>query len=210
MTMDALQLLFEQYGLALVFGAVLLEQVGPPIPSGPLLIVAGALSFEGRVSLLAVSGVAWAASMIGKIALFALGRHYGRRTMQTLCRFAVTPNANIGKADRHFERWGATLLIVAEFLPGIRTLAPSLAGIERLRPGRFLIYSAIGAALWTAVYVGIGRLFHEQIGGVLALVEQFGKVAIGVILGVAVLYFAVRWWRRHRSAKGSEAQTNAP
>ena len=203
--MDMLRLLFEQYGLLLVFGAVLLEQVGPPIPSGPLLIVAGALSFEGRVSVLAVSGVAWAASMIGKTALFALGRNYGRQTMETLCRFAVTPNTNIGKADRHFERWGATLLIVAEFIPGIRTLAPSVAGAERLRPSRFLIYSAAGAALWTAVYLGIGRLFHEQIGSALALVEQFGKVAIGVIAGVVVFYFVVRWWRRRRSVKASAA-----
>jgi len=66
--MDTLGRLFEEYGLPLVFGAVFLEQMGPPIPSGPLLIVAGALAKDGRVSVLSVAGIAWVACMLGKIA----------------------------------------------------------------------------------------------------------------------------------------------
>ena len=200
--MDLLGTLFEKYGLLLAFGAVLLEQMGPPLPSGPLLMVAGALATEGRVSAWSLAGVAWGASMLGKIALYVVGRRYGRQVMGALCRLAVTPNSKIDKTDRRFERWGAALLIFAEFIPGVRTLAPSLAGAEKLSPTSFLLYSAVGAALWTALYLGIGLVFSEQIDEVLVLVERSGKVAVVVIV-IAIAYFAVRWWRRRKSLKAS-------
>ena len=203
--MDTLRALFEEYGLLLVFAAVFTEQMGPPLPSGPLMVIAGALASEGRLAAWPVAAVAWGAGMLGKVVLYVVGGHYGRQAMQSLCRVAVTPNSSIGKADRHFERWGAPLLIVAEFIPGVRTLAPSLAGAEKVGVVPFLLYSALGAALWTLLYLGIGLVFREQIDRVLAYLEQTGKVAL-VLAAVAIaVYFAVRWWRRRRSLKASDA-----
>jgi len=72
--METLRTLFEQYGLLLVFGAVFVEQVGPPLPSGPLLVVAGALATEGHLSAWLVAAVAWGAGMLGKVALCIVGR----------------------------------------------------------------------------------------------------------------------------------------
>jgi membrane protein DedA with SNARE-associated domain len=199
--MGTLGELFEEYGLLLVFGAVSVEQLGPPLPSGPVLMIAGALANEGRVSALSVAGVAWVAGMLGKVVLYVVGGRYGRKAMGALCKFAVTPNSSIGKADKHFERWGAALLIVAEFIPGIRTLAPSLAGAEKIPPTQFLLYSALGAALWTGLYLGIGIVFRQQIGEALAFLERSGKVAIVVIAAAIAAYFVVKWWRRRRSVK---------
>lgn len=201
--MDYLRSLFEEYGLLLVFGAVLMEQTGPPLPSGPLLIVAGALVDAGPISAWSIAAVAWIASMLGKIALYVIGVRYGKRAMSALCRMAVTPNATMDKTDRRFERWGPALLIVAEFIPGVRTLAPSVAGAEKLSPMLFLLYSALGAALWTGLYLGIGLVFREQIDRALALVEKSGKIAIVVIAAAIAVYFVVRWWRRRSSAKAS-------
>ncbi len=201
--MDWLGALFEQYGLPLVFAAVFLEQLGPPIPSGPLLIVAGALANDGKVSLLSVAGVAWVACMLGKIALYVIGGHYGKRAMNAVCRFSVLPVTSIGKADGRFERWGAALLLFAEFIPGVRTLAPSIAGAEKLGLTPFLLYSALGAALWTGVYLGTGFIFRKQIDRGLALVEESGKIAIAAIAVALALYFAFKWWRRRRSLQPS-------
>jgi membrane protein DedA with SNARE-associated domain len=198
-----LSALFEKYGLLLVFGAVFVEQMGPPLPSGPLLIVAGALANEGRVSTAAIAGITWGSSMLGKVILYVVGGRYGRQAMSALCRVAVTPNTSIGKADRHFERWGAVLLIVAEFIPGVRTLAPSLAGAEKLSATSFLLYSALGAALWTAVYLGLGLVFSKEIDRVLDVVAQSGRAAIAAIAAAIAVYFAVKWWRRRRSIKAS-------
>ena len=180
-----------------------MEQMGPPLPSGPLLIVAGALANEGRVSTAAIAGITWGSSMLGKVILYVVGGRYGRQAMSALCRVAVTPNTSIGKADRHFERWGAVLLIVAEFIPGVRTLAPSLAGAEKLSATSFLLYSALGAALWTAVYLGLGLVFSKEIDRVLDVVAQSGRAAIAAIAAAIAVYFAVKWWRRRRSIKAS-------
>jgi membrane protein DedA with SNARE-associated domain len=201
--MATLGSLLEDYGLLLVFGAVFLEQIGPPLPSGPLLIVAGALANEARVSALSIAGIGWAAGMVGKVVLYVVGGRYGRQAMGALCRLAVTPNSSIGKTDRHFERWGPALLIIAEFIPGVRTLAPSVAGAEKLAPIPFLLYSALGSALWTALYLGIGLVFSKEIERVLVVVERSGKVAIVVIAVAIAVYFAVRWWRRRSSVKAS-------
>lgn len=194
--MELLGPLFQEYGALLVFVAVLVEQIGPPLPSGPLLIVAGALTNPDWVAALSIAGVAWGAGMLGKVGLYVVGGHYGRRAMQALCRLAVTPNSSIAKANVHFERWGAPLLVLAEFIPGIRTLAPSVAGAEKIAPTALLLYSALGAALWTALYLGIGLVFRSQVGWVLNLVEQFGKVAILLSGAALTVYFAVKWWRR--------------
>lgn len=199
--MGTLGTLFAEYGALLVFLAVLLEQIGPPLPSGPLLMVAGALVDPGAG--LWIGAVAWVAAMLGKVALYVVGERYGTRAKQVLCKFAVAPDSSIARADTHFERWGPPLLIVAEFIPGIRTLAPSLAGAEKLAPTPFLIYSALGATLWTGLYLGLGLLFRNQIGRALEMVERSGKVAVVAIAVAGAVYFAVKWWRRRRSVKSS-------
>lgn len=201
--MELLGALFEQYGLALVFAAVLVEQLGPPLPSGPLLIFAGALPNQGQVPTLAIAAVAWIACMLGQAVLYVVGVHYGRQAMDALCRLAVTPNFKIGRADKHFERWGGSLLILAEFIPGFRTLAPSLAGAQKLSVTPFLLYAALGSALWTAVYLGIGLVFQSQIARVLVLVEKSGGVAIVLIVAAIAVYFGARWRRRRSSVKAS-------
>jgi membrane protein DedA with SNARE-associated domain len=201
--MDRLAGLFADYGLPLVFASVFLEQMGPPIPSGPLLIVAGALATDGRVSALLVLGVAWLACMLGKTVLYFVGRHFGKHALDKLCRWSMSPVTSVGKASNKFERWGPPLLILAEFIPGVRTLAPTLAGAERLRPMAFLAYGALGSALWTGLYLGVGLVFHRQVGRVLAILEQYGKAAVIAIAAAVALYFAIRWWRRRMSLKAT-------
>src|SRR6266508_4499378 len=80
--------LIAQYGLALVFANVLLEQ---PIPAVPALVVAGAFSAEGEFSPLAAFGVAFVACMMGDALWYLAGRRYGRRVMKLLCRLSLPP-----------------------------------------------------------------------------------------------------------------------
>jgi membrane protein DedA with SNARE-associated domain len=201
--MDALATLFAEYGLPLVFGAVFVEQLGPPIPSGPLLLVAGALAHDGRVSLPLIAGVAWIACMLGSIVLYIIGGRYGHEALDALCSFSMSPNTKANKTERRFERWGPAVLIVAALIPGVRTLAPSLAGAEKLRPATFLFYSALGAALWAALYLGIGLVFRSEIERILKFLERSGKVALVALAAAIAAYLIFKWWRRRRSLKMS-------
>src|SRR5260221_14225223 len=98
--------LVAEYGLALVFANVLLEQLGLPIPAVPTLIVAGALAAEGELSPLAVFGLPFVACMIGEAVWFLAGRRYGRRVMEFLFRVTLSPHSCVLQKVYRFDRWG--------------------------------------------------------------------------------------------------------
>jgi hypothetical protein len=147
--MELLASLFEKYGLLLVFGAVFVEQVGPPLPSGPLLIIAGALAREGQVSTVAITAISWGASMLGKGILYVVGRRYGRQAMAAPCAAWRWPRIPIQPAGRSApERWGAVLPDCRRVHSGhqnARALDSRRGG--HCRTPSFLFYSALGAAL---------------------------------------------------------------
>src|SRR5467141_1739405 len=154
--------LIAQYGLALVFANVLLEQLGLPIPAIPALVVAGALSAEGQFPPLAVFGVAFVACMMGDAAWYLAGRRYGRRVMKLLCRVSLSPDSCVRQTENRFGRWGRLTLVLAKFVPGLSTVARPLAGAMRLGLGSFELLNGLGSILWIVAAVGAGMLFHTQ------------------------------------------------
>jgi membrane protein DedA with SNARE-associated domain len=106
------------YGLPLIFGIVLLEQLGAPIPAIPVLIVAGALSVEQDLAAWQILLVAVAASVIADSLWYALGRFRGNRILKTLCRISLSPDSCVRQTESVFERWGMPSLLFAKFIPG--------------------------------------------------------------------------------------------
>ena len=193
--------LVAQYGLALVFLNVLIEQVGLPVPAVPALVLAGALAADGRLSALAVLGVALIASSIGDAAWYLAGRIYGTRVMKLLCRVSLSPDSCVRQTESQFERWGKLTLILGKFVPGLSTIAPPLAGVMRMGWPSFLVLNSIGVAIWAGAAVGAGMVFHAQVDYLIRRLEDLGVVAAS--LGGALLagYIALKWWERQRFYK---------
>jgi membrane protein DedA with SNARE-associated domain/rhodanese-related sulfurtransferase len=190
--------LIAEYGLALVFANVLLEQLGLPIPAVPVLVVAGALAAEGELSPLAVFGVAFVACMIGDAIWFLAGRRYGRRVMAFLCRVSLSPDSCVRQTEFRFERWGRLTLVLSKFIPGLSTIAPPLAGAMRLGWPSFLLLNGLGVVIWAGGAIGVGMAFHTQINEFIVRLEGLGTLAAeaaGVLLGG---YIALKWWERRR------------
>ena len=190
--------LVAEYGLALVFANVLLEQLGLPIPAVPTLIVAGALAAEGELSPLAVFGLAFVACMIGDAVWFLAGRRYGRRVMAFLCRVSLSPDSCVRQTEFRFERWGRLTLVLSKFIPGLSTIAPPLAGAMRLGWPSFLLLNSLGVVIWAGVAIGAGMAFHTEINEFIVRLEGLGTLAaeaLGVLLGG---YIALKWWERRR------------
>src|SRR6266850_3792602 len=190
--------LIAQYGLALVFANVLLEQLGMPIPAIPTLIVAGALAAEGELSPLAIFGVAFVACMIGDTLWYLAGRRYGRRVMTFLCRVSLSPDSCVRQTEFRFERWGRLTLVLSKFIPGLSTIAPPLAGAMRLGWPSFLLLNSLGVVIWAGVAIGAGMVFHAGIHELIGRLEGLGTLAaeaVGVLLGG---YIALKWWERRR------------
>src|SRR5687768_2067820 len=97
-------LLLAQWGLALVFLSVLLEQAGLPIPAPPILIGAGALAMEGTLDASTVMAAGLAACLVADHAWFAAGRRHGRRLLAGICRLSISPDTCVRKTDELITR----------------------------------------------------------------------------------------------------------
>src|SRR6266478_6324432 len=152
--------LVTQYGLALVFANVLIQQMGLPIPALPTLIVAGALAADGKFSASQIFAVALAACAISDATWYTAGRLYGRRVMKLLCQISLTPDSCVQHSEYQFHRWGRLTLVLAKFVPGLSMVMPSLAGTTRISFWSVALLDGLGAAIWLGVAIGSGMLFH--------------------------------------------------
>jgi len=196
--MSHLITLIEHYGLALVFVNVLLLQAGFPVPAYPTLIVTGALAARAPYTLAGLLATAVVASVIADIGWYLIGRRLGGRVLRTLCRISLSPDSCVRQTESIFTRWGARSLTVAKFVPGFASVATAMAGIVRLSPWRFLVFDAIGAALWSGVALALGYLFRDAVNDVLDVLSAMGRYGLMVIVSAFVIYVVVKWVQRQR------------
>src|SRR6266852_5920862 len=104
-----------QYGYAILFGVVFLEQAGLPVASVPVLLGVGALSAEGRFSFTSALLLALAASLPADIFWFELGRRRGYGVLRVLCRISLEPDTCVKRTTGAFRKHGPGTLIAAKF-----------------------------------------------------------------------------------------------
>ncbi|HET9469503.1 MAG TPA: VTT domain-containing protein, partial [Usitatibacter sp.] len=160
--MDPLALL-THWGILLVFGSVLLEHGGLPVPAAPFLVAAGALADAGAMNGEHVLLVALLACLIADHAWFLTGRRYGRRLLAGVCRLSLSPDTCVRKTDDLVARHGAALLLVAKFIPGISAVAVPTTAAMGLSYRRFLLFDALGCLAWAGAYVGGGMIFSREV-----------------------------------------------
>jgi membrane protein DedA with SNARE-associated domain/rhodanese-related sulfurtransferase len=190
--------LIELYGLAFVFVNVLALQAGVPFPAYPTLIVTGALAAGGHYSVAALLTTAVAASVVSDTGWYVAGRHFGGRVLRTLCRVSLSPDTCVRQTEGIFERWGAPSLAVAKFVPGFASVATAMAGAVRISAWRFVLFDAIGAALWSGVAIALGYVFSAAINDVIAVFDAMGHWGLWVIAAGFVAYIVFRWVQRQR------------
>jgi membrane protein DedA with SNARE-associated domain len=179
-----------QHGAFILFAVVLAEQIGLPLPALPFLIAAGALVGTGQMELGMAVGSAILAALVGDRLWFELGRRRGRRLLNRLGRVSLTLAACARRTEAFFGRYGAWLLIVAKFVPGLSATAPTLAGIVGLSLPQFLWYDSLGTMLWVASGITLGYAFSSEleqgVSAALHLGPAGGLVLLGSVSGYAV------------------------
>jgi membrane protein DedA with SNARE-associated domain/rhodanese-related sulfurtransferase len=190
--------LIEQYGLFIVVGNVLLDQIGLPVPAVPTLIVAGAMSSGGRLPMGEVFLFSVLACLIADCGWYLVGQIYGIRVLKTLCRISLEPDSCVSETQTRFERWGVNALVIAKFVPGLAIIAPPMAGALRIGWTKFVALSTAGSVLWVSVALGAGILFQFQIARLLAHLDHIGSIAGVSIAVLLAAYIAFKWWERMR------------
>jgi membrane protein DedA with SNARE-associated domain len=152
-----------RHGYAVLFGWVLLEQLGLPIPAAPLLIAAGALARAGKMNLTFAVALAFIAVILADLFWYSLGRYRGGRILKLLCRISLEPDSCVRRTENVFIRHGVRSLLVAKFIPGLNTAAPSLAGVFRMPVRRFLIFDSLGGFFWVVTVTSLGLILSDQL-----------------------------------------------
>ncbi len=193
-----LVLLVTQYGLLVVAGNVLLDQIGLPVPAMPTLIVAGAIAGAANLALGALFAAAVLACIVPDCAWFLVGQVYGIQVLKTLCRISLEPDSCVSQTQSRFERWGINSLVIAKFVPGLGIIAPPLAGAMRIGWARFIALSTAGSILWVGTGLAAGMLFKSQIGALLVQLDRIGGIMGGVVAGLLAAYVLYKAWERKR------------
>ena len=193
--MQHITYLIHQYGLLVVFLNVLLEQGGLPLPSYPMLLVVGALTLAGGAVMPALI-VAIVAAIIADLAWYAAGARLGRRVLAVLCKVSLSPDSCVRQTETVFARVGPWALLFVKFVPGLGLVTVVMSGITGVSLPLFLLLDGIGGAVYFAVPIALGRLFHNAIDAVLATLAQLGTYGTIIVLGALALYLLIRWIQR--------------
>src|SRR3954465_945083 len=118
--MAAVAQIIQDYGLVVVFISVLLDKAGLPVPSYPVLLVAGALSLSGGAPPAGIILAAICAAMIADLMWYGAGARFGRRTLSVLCKISLSPDSCVRHTETFLSRSGPWALLFVKFIPGLR------------------------------------------------------------------------------------------
>lgn len=177
----------EQYGYFALFGGVLVEGFGLPAPGETLIIASALLAGQGDLNPAAVLLTAWLAAVLGDNLGYLLGRWGGRRLFLKV----GVKQAHLEHVEAFFKRYGGGVVMAARFFEVLRQLNGVVAGGMRMPWWRFIVFNALGAALWVGVWGGgvflLGKHF-EQVESVLHGVEPYA-ISVGLILLAALGWY---------------------
>jgi membrane protein DedA with SNARE-associated domain/rhodanese-related sulfurtransferase len=179
-----------------VFLSVLVTQLGVPVPAAPMLILAGTMAAAGQVSYAGVFCASVGATLLADSMWFFVGRVRGRRLLNGLVRFSLSLDTTLRMARGVFEKYGAPILTLAKFLPGLGLISAPLLGTTAIAPLVFLLWDAVGASLWSGVYLIGGAALHDQIVDLMLLVRHNGGTIFDAFAAICVTALLYRWVRR--------------
>jgi membrane-associated protein len=195
----------QQYGVwtyLILFLIVFCETglvVTPFLPGDSLLFAVGTFAAIGALDLGLVATLLVAAAILGDSVNYAIGARVGPRVFrQEGVRFLN--RKHLDRTHEFYERYGAKTIVIARFVPIVRTFAPFVAGIGRMTYGRFLFYNVAGAVLWVVSLVLGGWAFGNW-----PWVRRNFSVVILAIIVLSILPAVIEMWRQRRVA-GSGAR----
>jgi membrane protein DedA with SNARE-associated domain/membrane-associated phospholipid phosphatase len=177
--------------------------VGLVIPGETALLVGGVVAGQGKISILAVIGIAWAAAVAGDVASFMLGRRLGRGFLvRHGPRLRITEQ-RLEQVEAFFQRHGGPTILIGRFIGIVRAIAPFIAGSSGMRFRRFIPYDIVGAGLWATALLMLGYIFWHSFAQAADIAKQ-GAFALAVVLGVLVALIAgYRYWRKPENRRAT-------
>ena len=186
-----------QYGVAIyaiLFAIVFLETgvvVTPFLPGDSLLFACGALAATGALDLTLLLVLLPVAAILGDTVNYHVGKYIGPRAFTSRSRWLK--REHLERTHAFYERHGGKTIVLARFVPIVRTFAPFVAGIGAMSYGRFLAYNVVGGLVWVGMFVGGGYAF----GNIPVVKENFSIVVLSII-ALSLLPIVFEWIKHRR------------
>lgn len=189
------------YGLlfAIIFGETGLV-IAPFLPGDSLLFAVGALasSQPESLSLAVLLPLLIVAAIIGDATNYALGKWVGPQVFRKDTGWLLNKN-HLLRAQAFYDKHGAKAIVLARFLPILRTFAPFVAGIGGMQYGRFWLYNVIGAIAWVSLFLIGGYAF-----GTSPIVKDRFPLVILAIVTISALPIAYEWLKAYRESRAAK------
>ena len=180
----------DHYGYWALFGAILLEDFGMPVPGETLLIAGALLASQRKMDIVSLLVTACIAAVTGDNIGYAIGRFGGRKLVLGYGRYVLITEQRLQKAEGFFRKYGGLVVVVARFFAVLRQLNGIVAGTVKMSWRRFLVYNMLGAALWVGFW---GMLFYELGDKAGRFTASFNKVEFllvgGLVLALVMMAF---------------------
>ncbi len=188
--------LIQWGGYLLLVGIVFTETgllVGFFLPGDSLLITAGLLAGMGSLNIWWLNGLVIAAAILGDSTGYAIGTRLGPRIFTRPKSMLFNPK-HVQRTHRFYEKYGAKTIVIARFVPIIRTFAPVLAGVGSMRYRRFLTYNVMGGIGWVVSMTLAGYLLGQTVPNISKHIHEL----VIVIIVLSVIPIAVEVYRERR------------
>ena len=179
---DHLQELVKNYGnwiYAILFAIVFCETglvVLPFLPGDSMLFAAGTIAAVGDMNIFVLIGLLIVAAILGDFVNFEIGKHFGQKLFSNP-NSKIFKQSYLQKTHDYYERYGGRTIIIARFIPIVRTFAPFVGGMGNMNYAQFARYNIVGAVLWVVSFTTLGYFF----GQLPFVKEHFSWIMIAII-----------------------------
>jgi membrane protein DedA with SNARE-associated domain len=178
---------------------LVLDSFGIPIPSEVLLALGGGLAATGRFNVWLVFIIGVLAQLTGGLIGYAIGKYGGLPLLNRYGKYIVISQKDLAKAHAAFEKYGPVMTMAGRCVPLVRGLIAYPAGIAGMRLDKFILYTAIGSAVWSAIFVWIGYTVGDNLTEVEGLFGTLSGLIIFLLVAAVVWHFRelfTRLWER--------------
>jgi membrane protein DedA with SNARE-associated domain/putative flippase GtrA len=195
--MDRVLSLIEHYGYLVILFGVMIESTGVPLPGETILLASGILVQRGTLDLGDVIFFGILGAVVGDQIGYWIGREGGRPFILRWGRYLFITPERLARAEAFFARHGGKAVFMARFFSGLRVFGALVAGISRMRWGTFILYNALGGAVWATAVVLLGYFLGSSLGLVERWLGRVSILLIGLLVFAIVLYLTYRWVSSH-------------
>lgn len=194
---EHLNIIIQNYGAStyfILFLIVFAETglvVTPFLPGDSLLFAAGAFAAIGSFNVLILFVVLTAAAILGDTANYSIGKFLGSRAFKKYPK--IFKKEYLERTQKFYSKYGNKTIMLARFVPIVRTFAPFVAGVGKMKYSNFLTYNVVGGIVWVALFVFGGYFF-----GNISFVKNNFSLVILIIIILSFVPMIWEWWKHRR------------